>query len=80
MPATKLSTYLDARDKNGIRVGDWAEQVKVGVALCKTCVPRSEINFGKGKRELTNHSETLKHIKCINVLIKKRRKVPSLVS
>jgi hypothetical protein len=56
-----LGIYLQAKDKNCVRIGDWATQVQPGVASCKTCVPHSTINFGKGKKELTNHSETLKH-------------------
>jgi len=64
MVATDLSRYLQEKDKNGVFVKNWAVQTAPGIAICKVCVPKASIKFGKGKKELTNHSESSKHQKC----------------
>ena len=43
MVATNLDVYCDAKDENGVRVGDWANQVQPGVASCKTCLSLSAL-------------------------------------
>ena len=63
MVASNLNPYLDCRDKNGVRIGDWATQVNPGFAACSSCVPSCTVKFEKGKLELTKHSETVKHIR-----------------
>ena len=63
MAAKQLSSYDDKKDKNGVKVSSWAEQVMPGIALCKTCVPNRRISFKKGKGDLFNHSESDVHVK-----------------
>ena len=60
--AKNLSVYLKEKDKNNCKIGDWARQLEPGVAGCKVC-PKASLNFSKGKVNLTQHSETKKHIK-----------------
>ena len=62
MVVTKLSSYLDKIDKNGVRIGDWAEQGNPSKAICSVCVPRRTIDFKKGFGELYKHSESVVHI------------------
>ena len=62
MVATKLSSYLDKKDKNGVRIGDWAEQGNPSKAVCSVCVPRRTIDFKKGVGDLYKHSESAVHI------------------
>ena len=64
MVATELSRYLQEMDKNGAIVKTWAVQTAPGIATSKVCVPKTTIKFGKGKKELTNHSESAKHQRC----------------
>ena len=65
MVAKQLSSYEDKKDKNGVKVSTWAEQVMPGIAVCKTCVPNRRISFKKGKGDLFNHSESDVHVKSI---------------
>ena len=61
--AAYLTKYVNIRDKNGVRVGDWAKQAEKGYATCTVCVPEKKIKFEKGSLELTRHSEREVHIK-----------------
>ena len=56
-----LSKYLDSRDKNGNRVGDWATAAGKSQASCRFC--NIVISFKKGKMNLLQHSESKKHLK-----------------
>ena len=56
-----LKGYLDLKDKNGLRIGDWALEDAKGKARCRFC--STAVTFAKGKKMLLKHSETLKHIK-----------------
>ena len=44
MVASKLEKYLDKRDKNGIKVSEWAIQGQPSKAICSVCVPRRTID------------------------------------
>ena len=52
---------MEVKDKFGVRVGDWAEQVSSGHFKCKFCAPLKVLSFGHGKKDLTQHSESVKH-------------------
>ena len=61
MVASKLTKYLNEKDKNNVMVASWAVDTgKSGVARCKYC--QSDVKFSSGKAELFKHSERLKHI------------------
>ena len=62
--ASYLTKYLDLRDKNGVRVGDWATQAPgtKGYAVCQVCLPQKIVKFEKGSTELLKHSERKCHI------------------
>ena len=63
MPGASFSDkYLKEKDQNGVLVGNWAEQGEPGYFICKCCLPQKPLCFKKGKRELTRHSESVKHI------------------
>ena len=78
--ATDLSRYLEERDQNGVIVKTWAVQTASGVATCKICVPKATIKFAKGKKELTNHSESAKHQRCAIEKDSKTTKQPNIFS
>ena len=64
MVAADLSRYLDEKDKNGSRVGDWASSPSSGIFVCKFCTPQKPLSFkAGGKYDLFKHSESAKHIK-----------------
>ena len=60
--ARNLNAYLETKDRNNVKVGDWAVALESGVAGCKVC-PKTSLNFSKGKLKLTQHSESKKHVK-----------------
>ena len=60
--ARNLNAYLETKDRNNVKVGDWAVALESGVAGCKVC-PKTSLNFSKGKLQLTQHSESKKHVK-----------------
>ena len=60
MVAKKLSTYVNETDKNGDKIGTWAEDGPESKARCKLCLG-TQINFLTGKIEFMQHSETKKH-------------------
>ena len=61
MVASKLSSFLNLKDKNNVVVASWAEGTgKDGVARCKYC--HKEVKFAAGSSELLKHSMTAKHI------------------
>lgn len=61
-----INKYLDERDANNVRIGDWAEQGgQKGVAICKVCVPRRTISFkSHGAKDLIKHSMSDLHKNC----------------
>ena len=61
MVATNLDVYCDAKDKNSVRIGDWAHQVQPRVASSKTCLPVCTVKFVMGRGDLFKHSESVKH-------------------
>ena len=62
MVATQLASFLDKKDKNGVKVRDWAEQIMPSFAICRTCVPNRKISFKRGCPELFKHSESAIHV------------------
>ena len=60
MVAKKLSTYVNETDKNGDKIGTWAEDGPDSKARCKLCMG-TQINFLTGKIAFMQHSETKKH-------------------
>ena len=58
-----LSKYLDVKDKFNVSVSEWAEEASPGHFRCKVCVPSKVLSFAKGKKDLTQHSESEKHRK-----------------
>ena len=61
MVASKLSGYLNEKDKNNVVVSSWAEDTgKSGVDRCKHC--KTDVKFGGGKADLFKHSQSNKHI------------------
>ena len=58
---SNLKNYLEARDKNGSRVGDWALQSGKGKAKCRFC--NITVSYAAGKKGLHQHSESQKHKK-----------------
>ena len=63
MPNVNISTVAKEKDKFGVKIGDWAEQAGPGQFKCKICLPAKILSFGKGKKDLTQHSETARHRK-----------------
>ena len=62
MVASKLSNYWSKKDKNGVKVSNWAkESDKPRIALCKFCFD-CEVDFKAGSYKLTRHSESAKHM------------------
>ena len=60
-----LTKFIDERDANQVRIGDWAEQGAKGLATCKVCVPRRTINFkSHGAKDLKAHSMSEFHKNC----------------
>ena len=66
MVATQLAGYYDKKDKNGVKVRDWAEQTAPSKAICKVCVPNRKIVFKRGCSELFKHSESAVHVESMN--------------
>ena len=67
MVALDLNRYVDDKDKNGSRIGDWAASAGNGLFVCKVCDPSRKLSFKSGgKFDLFKHSESVKHIKCVN--------------
>ena len=64
MPCVSLSSWVEDKDKNGDRIGDWAHQVTPGHFQCKLCVPSKTLSFKKGKGDLLKHAESEKHKAC----------------
>ena len=58
---SNLDKYLDDKDKNGRRIGDWASQAGKGKAKCSKC--DDVVNFNASRKMLFQHSETSKHVK-----------------
>ena len=63
MPNVHLQTLVGEKDKHGVQVGEWAKQESPGHFSCKVCLPSKVLSFEKGKKDLTQHSETAKHRK-----------------
>ena len=63
MSCVNLDKYDKVIDKFGAKVVDWAEQTKPGHFRCKISCDGNEKSFAKGKSDLTQHSETIKHRK-----------------
>ena len=57
---SNLDSFLENKDKNGVKVASWAKKRKPGLAFCTVC--QCEVNFAQGSRCLTNHSQREKHI------------------
>lgn len=78
--AAYVTKYLDIRDKNGVRVGDWATQPPgtKGYVICQVCVPQKHIKFEKGSLDLLRHSERKSHIDC--AVAKNKSSQPTLQS
>ena len=77
--ASYVTKYLDLRDKNGVRVGDWATQPPgaKGYVICRVCVPEKHIKFTKGSLDLFRHSERNCHIECAAAAAKSKQKTLS---
>ena len=61
MVASKLSSFLNVKDKNNVVVSSWVEETgKTGFARCKHC--HKDVKFSAGSSELRKHSMTKKHI------------------
>ena len=58
---SNLTNYIESKDKNLSRVGDWAVQAGNGQATCRFC--NITVNYSSGKKGLIQHSESKKHIK-----------------
>ena len=56
---SSLDSFLENKDKNGVKVASWAKKRKPSIAFCTICL--CEVNFGQGSRCLTAHSEREKH-------------------
>ena len=64
MVAKGLEKYINVVDKNGQKIGEWAEDKGDSKASCKICREGGGgaiINFKKGKDPLIDHSDTEKH-------------------
>ena len=57
MVASKLSTYLNCADKNGVVVSSWAVDFQPGIAKCKY-FSLARIKSKAGKQALFQHSES----------------------
>ena len=77
-----LTKYLDFRNENKVRVGDWAEQTEQkGVAKCTVCGPGTTISFkSKGAKDLTNHSMRRCHIEAAAAAAKEKGKQAKLTN
>ena len=78
MVATNLKSYLEKKDKNGVRIGDWAVQGNPSKAICTVCVPRRTIDFKKGCAELFKHSESVVHVHNIDGTITSKKSQPTI--
>lgn len=61
MVCTNLSRFVNDKDDNDDRIGDWCEQVGKGLFMCKWCEPKKELSFKPGKVELLKHARREKH-------------------
>ena len=77
--SSSLSTYAKVKDKYGVTVESWAEQVSPGQFKCKICLPTKVLSFLKGKGALTQHSESEKHRRQSTATSNNNSKQPSLV-
>lgn len=78
MVASNLTRYINDKDKHGIKVGEWAEQVSPGYFRCKVCVPAKDLCFKPGRNELFKHSESDKHRKAFTSFATKSQTQPTL--
>ena len=80
MPAANISKFINLKDKNGVCIGEWAKQIEPGVVLCNVCIPKCQVKFVSGKKGLTNHSESAKHVKFSSDTVKLCSKLSKNIS
>ena len=61
MVCTNIDKFVNEKDANDDRIGDWCQQVGKGLFTCKWCVPRKELSFKQGKVEVLKHARRDKH-------------------